>query len=263
VLKLYDAPVENKGFGIAITPGKEFFIDYRDPVNWTDTRVYFEKLKNTRLKDAPETTSQPIYKEDYRIYIEEPDFPHPAIQSNDLNKVRYAQIAVNAYAGETDGGVSSPSTIMAVFREVPVSPVAFEPVGGQVISALKATPANVHGKSAFALRWNKSHGQLKYQVLRAMDETLFSVDNKLRLTRSSSIYDEFLSVHSGFDAVDLEVVRAIEHKNNPKKISALYTGLTPAQLQILASLADNESAYTRISEGFISGAGSAVGRPGN
>jgi hypothetical protein len=72
---------------------------------------------------------------------------------------------------------------MAIYRGVPATPGAFAPRPDEAIQALKATAANVHGKSSFALRWNKLHTVVKHQVYRAMDETLYTVDNKLRATR--------------------------------------------------------------------------------
>jgi hypothetical protein len=248
VLKLNDLPLKDKGFGIAVTADKEYFIDYKDPVNWTDTRVSHQEPKNLTPKENPETTTQPVYEEIYKVYIEEPEFPYPAIAKGDRNKVRYAQIGVNAFAGGTEGSVSSPSTIMAIYRGMPATPGAFAPQADEAIQALKATAANVHGKSSFALRWNKVHTVVKHHVYRAMDETLFNVDNKLRSTRSQAVYDAFKTNHPEFDPTDVDVIKLVPVETNPVLVSAHYAQLTPGQLQILASLPDNEAAYTKISE---------------
>ena len=143
ILKLNDIPINGKGFGIAITPEKKFLIDYKNPEHWTDNRVSHQEPKDLR--------------ENYTVYIENPAFPNPVIEATDINKVRYAQIGVNSFIGDVLGSVSPPSTIMAIYREPPVAPMAFAPLPDEPIQALKATPANVHGKSSFALRWGKTN----------------------------------------------------------------------------------------------------------
>jgi hypothetical protein len=251
VLKLNNTPIKNKGFGIVVTFGSTYFINYKDPENWTDTRVSHQEPKNLTLKKNPETTAQPVYKESYKVYIEDPEFPYPAIIASDRNKVRYAQIGVNTFAGETEGTVSSPSTIMAIYREVPTPPAAFAPQQGVPVQALKATAANVHGKSCFALRWNKVNLPVKHYVYRSADETLFSTDNKLRQTRNLSVYDDFKINHPEFNLADVDVIRAIPYESDPGKVAAGYAALTPGQLQTLASLPDNENAFTKINDTAI------------
>ena len=236
-LKLEDMPMKDKGFGIAVTPEKEFFINYKNPERWTDNRIRHQEPKDSR--------------EDYTVYIEDPEFPNPPIEATDINKVRYAQIGVNSYVGEVEGSVSAPATIMAVYREVPAPPIAFSPIPDEPIQALRATPANVHGKSLFALRWEKTNTGVQYHIFRALDETLFRIDNANRPTRSLSVYEDFKTNFPDFDPADVEVLKDIPHETDPILIGSHYTDLTPGQLQILASLSDNENAFTRINEGAI------------
>ena len=234
-LKLIDRPIKDKGFGIAVTGEKEFFVDYKEAANWV--AQLHQELKHKRS--------------DYTVYIKDPDFPYPVISSADINKVRYAQIGVCSFVGSISGSVSPPATIMAIYREAPVAPVAFQPLEGETIQALKATPANVHGKSSFALRWNKTTTPISYQVFRALDETLFKADNALRVTRSLSVYDTFKINNPAFNADDVDVVKNIPHEPNNSLITTHYSALTPGQLQILASLPDNQKAFTKIHEGAI------------
>ena len=236
-LKLEDMPIKDKGFGVAVTPEKEFFINYKNPEQWTDNRIRHQEPKDTR--------------EEYTVYIEDPEFPNPLIEASDRNKVRYAQIGVNSYVGEVEGSVSSPATIMAIYREVPATPLAFMPSPEEPIQALKATPANVHGKSSFALRWGKANMGVTNHIFRALDETLFRVDNANRPTRSITNYEDFKTSFPDFDPADVDVLKNIPHESDPVLIGSHYTALTPGQLQILASLPDNENAFTRINEGAI------------
>ena len=47
------------------------------------------------------------------------------------------------------------------------------------------------------------------------------------------------------------MVKNIPHETNPRLIGSHYAALTPGQLQILASLPDNENAFTKINEATI------------
>ncbi len=236
ILKLEDMPVKDKGYGVAVTPEKDFFIDYKDPGHWYDNRITHQEPKDSR--------------EEYVVYIEDPEFPNPTLKATDINKVRYAQIGVNSYVGEIKGSVSAPATIMALYREVPPAPIAFIPEEDQV-EALLATPANIYGKSSFALRWNKSTAPVKYQVLRTLDQTLFKSDFTLRPSRSSDFYDTFGNDHPYFPAVDVAVVEEVSQAGGMNEVLEEYRGLTPLQLQILASLPDNMDAFTRINDANI------------
>ena len=237
ILKLTGVPLEGKGFGIAVTPENKFHIDYKNPEHWTDNRVSHREPKHLR--------------EDYTVYIENPAFPNPVIEAADINKVRYAQIGVNSFIAAVLGSVSPPSTIMAIYRQPPAAPMAFAPLPDEPIQTLKATPANVHGKSSFALRWRKTNAGVTYHIFRALDETLFRVDNALRPRRSLTVYEQFKTNNPDFDAGDVDVVKNIPHETNPRLIGSHYTALTPGQLQILASLPDNENAFTKINEATI------------
>lgn len=233
-LKLSGAPTLDKGIGIAIQPHQEFFIDFREPANWP---LQLEKTsKTTRVN--------------YNVYCKNPHFPYPAIESNDHRKVRYAQVGVASCVGTITGSVSTPATIMAVHREAPSAPVAFVPTDSEA-SALLATPANIHGKSSFALRWEKTISPIKYHVLRTLDETLFKKDNSVRATRSDSVYSSFASDHAYFNEADIAVVQNIRHASDIDEVLSQYKSLTPLQLQILASLPDNADAFTRINDQTI------------
>lgn len=161
-------PEMERGFGVAVTKENLFFIDYLDAQNWTDRSISHYEPKHQALKT-------------YVVYLESPAFPEPPIGANDKDKVRYGQITVNSQIGTLQGSVSSAATIMSIYRARPVAPRDFLPA--ESVDALKATPANVHGKSSFALRWNKTHTSLKHHVFRTLDATLFLVDNQNRESR--------------------------------------------------------------------------------
>jgi hypothetical protein len=237
VLKLADVPLRGKGFGIAVTSDMKFFINYKNPERWADNRISHQEPKDSR--------------HNYTIYIEDPDFPNPAIEATDINKVRYAQIGVNSFIGDVLGSVSTPSTIMATYREKPAAPAAFAPLPDAPIQALKATPANVHGKSSFALRWGKTNMGVSYHIYRALDETLFRADNALRPSRDGAVYEQFKSNYPNFNPADVDVIENIPHETDPKLIASHYAALDPGQLQVLASLPDNANAFTKINEEAI------------
>ena len=229
-------PEMERGFGVAVTKENLFFIDYLDAQNWTDRSISHYEPKHQALKT-------------YVVYLESPAFPEPPIGANDKDKVRYGQITVNSQIGTLQGSVSSAATIMSIYRARPVAPRDFLPA--EFVDALKATPANVHGKSSFALRWNKTHTSLKHHVFRTLDATLFLVDNQNRRNRADAVYDNFKADYPEFSAADVDVVQQISRQTNPKRVAQNYAGLTPPQLQILASLPDNVAAFTQITGNAI------------
>ena len=148
------------------------------------------------------------------------------------------------------GSVSPPATVMAIYHDAPPAPLAFIPDEDDV-DALQATPANIHGKSSFALRWNKTSTPVKFHVQRALDETLFKVDHAVRPNRDDSVYDTFIGSHTYFSETNVEAIKAISELTDINDVMPQYRNLTPLQLQILASLPDNQKAFTRINEAPI------------
>ncbi len=235
-LQLNDIPLINKTFGIAVTAGSPFFINYNIAEKWIDTNVFHEEPENG-------TGS-------YIVYLENPAFPDPAIRAQDLNKVRYAQIGVSAFKDDLEGAVASPATIMAIYRNRPATPSAFLPADGTDINELRGTRANVYGQSSFALRWSKSNQVAGYHVLRVMDETLMKINNTHINGRTQQEYDDFADTYP-FEATDIDTIRQIPFEANYRQLHTHYSVLTPGQWQILASLADNENAFTRINDQLI------------
>jgi hypothetical protein len=224
-------PEMDRGFGVAVTKENSFFINYLDAQNWTDQSISHYESKHRAMKM-------------YRVYLEAPAFPEPPIGANDKEKVRYGQIAVNSQIGTLQGSMSSAATIMSIYRTCPPAPRAFLPE--ESVAALKATPANVHGKSSFTLRWSKTHISLKHHIYRTLDATLFLVDNQNRRNRADFIYDNFKADYPEFNPADVDAVQQISWQADPKQVSQNYAGLIPQQLQILASLPDNTAAFTQL-----------------
>jgi hypothetical protein len=230
-------PEKERGFGLAVTKENPFFIDYLDAQNWVDRSISHHEPKHQAMST-------------YVVYIESPAFPEPPIGTTDKAKVRYGQIAVNSQIGTLQGSVSSAATILAIYRAIPLAPRGFLPA--ESVAALKATSANVHGKSSFALRWDKTHTGLKHHVYRTLDATLFLLDNQNRRNRTDSVYENFKGDHPEFSLADVESVQQIPWQANPKQVIQNYAGLTPLQLQIVASLPDNAAAFTQITQAAIS-----------
>ena len=57
-------------------------------------------------------------------------------------------------------------------------------------TVLTASPVNVHGKSTFHLRWQKSDDDVEYYVYRALDTSLFTLDNQRRENTDTADYNQ-------------------------------------------------------------------------
>ncbi len=135
-----DAVVEpGQGFAVTLTADSAAFADYALAPSWTDRRV----TATIRRRRAGQV--------DYEHLIPAPRFPDPPIGVDDLETIRYGQLGVYATRGPTEGAVSVPATVMAVRRQAPQA--ATLPYDGG--TALRASPADIHGKARFALRWPK------------------------------------------------------------------------------------------------------------
>ena len=137
--------------------------------------------------------------------------------------------------------MAAPASILAVYQEPPPPPAL--PIY-TTIDALKATPADVHGKSTFHLRWPKSGDAVQHYVYRALDATLFAVDNARRAGGDTANYNRFID--EGYDPADVDALTRIVHKQDPEVASSQYASLSPTQVYLLARLEENEAAFTRI-----------------
>ena len=199
--------------------------------------------KRTRFNISSLSIRRP-FEESYTVYIQAAPFPGHPVTLND--PTRYGQIGVCAVADQVDGGVSIPATIMAIYQDQPAPPAsAFTLPHYRDLATLKATPADVHGKSTFAVRWRKSGNGVQHFVYRAMDTTLFLVDNarrsRRRLGRLHSFrHPQVQPGRCGCDQADQATSRM------PMTHWLSTPTLTASQLFILANLAENNAAYTRL-----------------
>jgi hypothetical protein len=237
ISKIY--PRTNDFFSIPISQQREppagTFIDYRNASSWQQI-----------LHMEPRTQNS---KQQYEIII-----PDPPLVADRTNKVVYAQIGISCVNSEGgEGSVSSPTSIIAVFREPP-PPQRLEDSANMYVSV-----PNYYGKSSYALRWPKSGTDIRYFVYRAMDESLFSVDKEIRSaidaagnplrSRDPANYIEFLN---NFDASHHSDIR--DKIIIPDTID--YRALTrdPLKntlLKALASLPGNEKAFAKLHEQAI------------
>ena len=222
-------PVEGQGVSLSVTADKPAFIDYALPQNWKKT--------------DPLQHLEPKQEESHTVYIQAPPFPGHPVTLND--PTRYGQIGVCAVANQVDGGVSIPATIMAIYQNQPAPPSsAFTLPHYRDLATLKATPADVHGKSTFAVRWRKSGNSVQHFVYRAMDTTLFLVDNARRIDGDLADYTPFNP--PDYNPADVDAIGQISYVSNANGALAQYANLTASQLFILANLAENNAAYTRL-----------------
>ena len=219
-------PLEAQGVSISVAADKSAFIDYSLPQNWkeTDPLHYLEPKRS---------------KESYTVYIKAPPFPEHAVTLND--PIRYGQIGVCAVADQVEGGVSIPATVMAIYQHPPAPPSM--PAYAEM-TTLKATPADVHGKSGFHLRWHKSGDGVQHFVYRALDTSLFLVDNARRLGGDTADYSRFAT--DDYNPADVDAIKQISYVSEANGALAQYANLTASQLFILANLVENEAAYTRL-----------------
>lgn len=206
-------------------------VDYSDKANW--------------MASVGGTAIGSLSDEVYEVYLEEPDFPEPAFKTDagevEDEKTRYAQIGVSTHTPDGESAVSSPASIMAIYR-TPPEVQTFEDSEG-----LSATKADYFGKSTFYLRWDKvSDSGVKYDVYRTMDQTLLMVDKSNRDAgiRDSSYYDGFLS---GFET-DAGIALSPEQIIAFKEDDPDYTAFNNNMLKALANIPDNISTFSKLND---------------
>jgi hypothetical protein len=92
--------------------------------------------------------SEPLiqHSKQYEIILSD-----PTLVSDRTNKVKYGQIGISCVNSEGgEGSVSSPASIIIVFREPPPPQVSEDSPNTY------ASIPNYYGKSSYALRWPKS-----------------------------------------------------------------------------------------------------------
>jgi len=249
--KIY--PRRNDFFSIPISHQKDpleggTFIDYRKASSWQQVVHTTEPISQLSGNEKP-----------IEIII-----PDPPLVADRTNKVVYAQIGISSV--NTDGGegsVSSPASILAVFREPPPSQDLEDSPDSY------ATIPNYYGKSSYALRWQKpATNDVRYFVYRAMDETLFSADNEIRAatdaagnslrSRDPSKYKDFLSIFNSDYKRDIEdkvIKPSPSSKEDPSSMDYVALSKDPLKknilLQALASLPGNEKAFAKLHEQAI------------
>ena len=213
--------------------------NYKNPLKWGDP-IHEEVI------DFPTRT-------DYEIYIPiDSNINFPGFETdsgNIIEKTKYGQIGVSTVIEEGEGSVSTPSTIIAVSRVKPAEPeLPVYPDG----ETLKATAADFYGKSSFKLRWPKpSDARIKFNVFRAMDQTLFIVDKKNRDEGRNINYDSFIEEFRAKTGIQLNDTPERPEKTIFKEPSPNYSAFTNNMLRVLASLPDNISAFGKLNDAFV------------
>ncbi len=156
--------------------------------------------------------------------------------------IAYGQTAVAAAALGQTGTSSAPATYARVSREKPGAPAALVPADD--LTPIYASYPNYHGKASYAYRWPRA-ANTRYVVYRALDETLFDVDRRVRSSRSKARNDwhSFLSQFPDPDGtLRDEAFNIFVTQANPPD----YQELSNRLLQILASFPDLEGAFTKL-----------------
>lgn len=228
VAKIY--PSKGDFFSIPISKRNEppagAFIDYRKPSNW-------------KQELHTETVILPS-KEQYEVIIHNPPL-HP----DQNNMVVYGQIGIGSINSEGEGSVSTPATVIAVYRERPPTQEIKDKEGEY------ASPANYHGKSSFALRWNKNPA-VRYFVYRAMDETLFAVDAEVRsISKLNDSQADTLITDLGLENYADKIKEKITSPNTIGYSDLLKETHKNVLLKVLANLPGNEKAFAKLHEKVI------------
>ena len=160
-------PVTDKMFTISLTKTSEqggIALDYLLPTNWDEESIA------VNISELESYTDSGVIH--YTYYWELPSstqFPMWHYNNDTSKKTEYVQLGVSSVNGAGVGSVSRPATAMAIDRTPP------EQVTWRDIEGHTASYANIYGKSFYALTFKAEQG-LKYDIYRAMDETVFLTD---------------------------------------------------------------------------------------
>lgn len=235
--KIY--PRTNDFFSIPISqqiePQAGTFVDYRKASSW-------QQILHTELRTQHS-------KQQYEIIIAD-----PPLVADRTNKVKYAQIGITSVSSEGDeGSVSSPASIIAVFREPPPPQRLDDPPNTY------ASVPDYYGKSSYALRWTRSGKDIRYFVYRAMDETLFGLDKEIReatdasgnpvRSRDPADYVEFIN---NFDVSHRsEIIEKVIRPDTIDYRALMKDSLKNILLKAISSLPGNEKAFAKPHEQAI------------
>lgn len=227
-------PAVNKGVSISVLPDKAGFINYGVAANWHATDI----LHHTEVRPIP-TATTPKVDEGYTLYIPQPAFPQLALSLNDPS--RYGQVGVCASINGMEGATSTPASIMAIYQQAPPAPSM---PTYQEVALEKASPADVHAKSTYYVRWEKTGLEVVHYLYRAMDTSLFLEDNTRRA--GGDTVDYVSLQNQGFPPADVTRISQITYEPNVNDALAQYVDLTPTQMYIIANIPENQAVYTRL-----------------
>jgi hypothetical protein len=156
--------------------------------------------------------------------------------------IAYGQAAMAASALGQTGPVSSAATYVRVSRERPEPPDTLIPADD--LTPVYASYPDYYGKASYAYHWPRT-ANMRYVVYRAIDETLFDVDRRVRSRRpqARANWDYVLDQFPDPDGTlrDLAFEAFVAQENAPD-----YRRLSNRLLQILASFPDVEEAFTKL-----------------
>jgi len=219
----------HKKITIILVPRSNDFVNYKDAGSWTDLSI-------TATVNFSDCTTDADGNRNYELYIGSPAFPSPAFVPNETSPVRYGQLAASTVNTDgIEGAVGAPATVMAVNRKAPDTLDKDSIDYGTAM----AKPPDVHGKSTYYYRWLKQSNGLKYFVYRAVDDTIIRTDHGL--LRPKSEYEALADAYG------------IAYTEDTFKLTKLsdYEKLDSNQLYVIANLAGNEAAFTRMTQEAI------------
>lgn len=230
---------------------RDLVIPVRTPVSQGGAAVAMDDPRNWDALVGRVAITVPT-EDSYEVYLSLRDlaFTFPDFTpANGIVSIKFqnAQIGVSTYITEGGGGVSSPSTIQAVYRSQPVvdNPGTTIQTGAGVdINTESATRANVYGKSSYTFRWPAPEDDgVKYFVHRCMDQSLVLQDKQLRESRDPSMYGPVLDMLES-----IGVPFTPQERADLSDVSLDYSSFPfpRKMLMVLANMPDMIDAFARL-----------------
>jgi hypothetical protein len=216
---------QDKRSPVTLDPGNPLFKDYLHANKWE---------KRVAVKQISESSSYEVVFpfDDFAIPENEPvTYLHLGVSTSDDKDYvpdddRWNGTEFGSLRGN-EGKVCSPVTIQkVVVMQEPIERLSAPDVGEGI-----TTVADYYGQSFITLNW-MSQPNFRYDIYRALDESIIGADKKSRPSRSI-----IRSLHSWLSDEDFQKL-VIEQPN--------YNNLSDSSLQGLASLLGNEEAFSLV-----------------
>lgn len=222
--------------------------DFTDVDAWSETPTTWANAHGSVAPgDREGTASEFPWTYDVTVPAPASD-PGDSLDPSPTEPVVHAQIGIASVDDEDNTGpVSAPASIHRVHYEKPTEPDIPTADSDDVF----ATEADYHGRSYYTFRWGKpTTPGVGSHVYRAMDRSVFRIDWERRdggesLPQGSARFPPSMSAARREDvAAEIEDLWA-DRPDDFETAVAEYRGLSNDALRVLASLPENDDAFTQ------------------